>query len=110
MPDTVEEFFEDAAAKIDKTSLRGRRSYLFEVESVGSWLVKVDDGSLTIDAGDGNGTECDCVFTTSEAMFIRIARKQQNPILAYVTGKLKIRGNIAAASTLLGEMKSHGLL
>lgn len=29
MPDTVEEFFVDAAARIDKTSLRGRRNYLF---------------------------------------------------------------------------------
>ncbi len=110
MPDTVEEFFVDAAARIDKTSLRGRRNYLFEVESVGSWLVKVDDGVLTVHESDGQGVECDCVFTTSEATFIRIARKEQNPTLAYLSGKLKIRGNLAAASALLGEMKSHGLL
>jgi putative sterol carrier protein len=110
MSDTVRAFFEDAAAKIDKTSLRGRRAYLFEVESVGTWIVKVDEGTLTVQEGDDDGAHCDCVITTSEGMFIRIAQKEQNPTLAYLTGKLKIRGNMAAASALLGEMKSHGLL
>jgi putative sterol carrier protein len=107
--DTVKAFFEDAAAKIDKTSLRGRRNYLFEVEPAGTWLVSVAEGELTVHDSPG-AVECDCVFSTSEEMFIRIARKEQNPTTAFLTGKLKIRGNMAAATALLGEMKSHGLL
>lgn len=109
MPDTVRDFFEDAAAKIDKTSLRGGRKYLFEVEPAGTWLVMVDEGELTVEESP-EAVDCDCVFTTSEEIFIRIARKEQNPTLAFLSGKLKIRGNMAAATGLLAEMKSHGLL
>lgn len=109
VPETVEEFFEYAAGRLDKSRLRGPRTYVFDVEAVGKWTVKVADGTLTVHAG-GDKNDCDCAFVTSEEIFLRIARKEQNPTLAYMTGKLKVHGNMVAATALLGEMKSFGLL
>lgn len=109
MPETVEEFFEHAAEQLDKSKLRGNRTYVFDVEPVGRWTVNVADGSLTVHPG-GDKNDCDCAFVTSEEVFLRIARKEQNPTLAYMTGKLKVHGNMVAATALLGEMKSFGLL
>ena len=72
-------------------------SYLFDIEGAGKWTVKVDDGTVSVSEG---GEDADAVITTSEATFEKIVSGEQNPTSAYMTGKLKVKGDMGAAMKL----------
>jgi putative sterol carrier protein len=59
--------------------------------------VRVDDGSIEVIEGGG---EADCTISTSEESFLKMVRGEQNPTTAYMTGKLKIKGDMGAAMKL----------
>jgi putative sterol carrier protein len=46
------------------------------------------------------GDDADAVITTSEETFQKIVDGEQNPTSAYMTGKLKIKGDMGAALKL----------
>ena len=48
---------------------------------------------------EGSG-EADCTISTSEENFLKIISGEQNPTTAYMTGKLKIKGDMGAAMKL----------
>ncbi len=94
---SVNEFF-DTLKTVDASKTAGmRNSYLFDIEGAGQWLVKVQDGSIDVNEGGG---EADCTITTSEDNFMKIVRGEQNATTAYMTGKLKIKGDMGAAMKL----------
>ena len=98
MAQSARDFFEGLAARADSTKLAGmNNTYLFEVEGAGMWLVTIEDGVLSVREGDG---EADTRITASEANFERILSGEQNPTSAYMTGKLKIKGDMGAAMKL----------
>ena len=70
---------------------------MFDVEDVGQWTVSVDDGTVTVTEGAG---EADCTISASEETLVKIARGEANPTTAYMTGKLKIQGDMGAALKL----------
>jgi putative sterol carrier protein len=72
-------------------------SYLFDIEGEGQWLVAVSDGKLTVNEGGG---DADATISTSGETFDKIAAGDQNPTTAYMTGKLKIKGDMGAAMKL----------
>ena len=74
-----------------------RNSYLFDIDGAGSWKVDVNDGSVSVTEGGG---EADCVISTSEETFQKIASGEQNPTTAYMTGKIKVKGDMGAAMKL----------
>jgi len=95
--ETVAEFFEGLKT-VDAAKTAGmRNSYLFEIEGAGEWFVAVDDGSVDVREGSG---EADCTLSTSEESFLKMVRGEQNPTTAYMTGKLKIKGDMGAALKL----------
>jgi len=51
------------------------------------------------DWGSG-GEDADAVITTSEETFEKIISGDQNPTSAYMTGKLKVKGDMGAAMKL----------
>ena len=59
--------------------------------------MKVDDGSIDVTEGTG---EADCTIVASEEDFMKIVSGEQNPTAAYMTGKLKIKGDMGAAMKL----------
>jgi putative sterol carrier protein len=94
---TVTEFFERLKT-IDAGKTAGmQNSYNFDIEGAGQWFVKVDDGSIEVTEGNG---EADCTISTSEESFMKIISGEQNPTTAYMTGKLKIKGDMSAAMKL----------
>ena len=98
MPESVKEFFDGLAAGVDPAKTAGMtNSYLFDIEGAGQWVVAVQDGSVTVTEGTG---EADTTITTSEESFMAIVRGEQNPTTAYMTGKLKIKGDMGAAMKL----------
>jgi putative sterol carrier protein len=95
---TAREFFETMAARIDPAKTAGvNNSYLFDIEGAGQWKVDVRDGNLSVTEGSG---DADVTITTSEENFEKIAAGEMNPTSAYMSGKLKIKGDMGAAMKL----------
>ncbi len=98
MGDTVREFFETLESRVDEAKTGGMNSsYLFDVDGAGTWTVDVRDGHVTVTEG---GDSADCEISTSEETFEKIISGDQNPTTAYMTGKLKIKGDMGAAMKL----------
>ena len=98
MSDTVTEFFSGLTARIDPAKTAGmNNAYVFAIEGAGTWTVKVRDGGVTVDEGDTGG---DCTISTSAGTFEQIVKGEKNPTAAYMSGKLKIKGDMGAAMKL----------
>ena len=92
------EFFEGLESRVDDSKLAGvNNSYLFDIEGEGQWLVDVRDGGLSVQQGGG---DADVTISTSAETFEKIRTGDQNPTTAYMTGKLKIKGDMGAAMKL----------
>ncbi len=95
---SVREFFETLPSKADPSKTAGMtNSYVFDIEGVGQWKVDVDDGSISVTPGGG---DADVTISTSEETFEKIVAGEQNPTSAYMTGKLKVKGDMGAALKL----------
>ena len=98
MSEAVNEFFAALPSRVDPEKTAGMtNSYVFDIEGAGTWTVKVADGSVDVHDGDSGG---DCTIATSAETFERIVRGEQNPTAAYMSGKLKIKGDMGAAMKL----------
>jgi putative sterol carrier protein len=98
MADSVEAFFNELPNRADPDKARGmNNSYVFDIDGAGTWTVKVADGAVTVDEGDTGG---DCTISTSAEVFEKIVAGEQNPTTAYMSGKLKIKGDMGAAMKL----------
>lgn len=96
----AKDFFESLPGRADSDKLAGvSNSYFFDIEGEGQWLVDVRDGGLTVTEGAANG-DADVTITTSSEVFADIVAGRQNPTTAYMTGKLKIKGDMGAALKL----------
>ena len=98
MAESTREFFESLPARADTSKLAGmNNSYVFDVEGAGKWFVTVDDGAVSVREGEG---EADCTISANEENFQKILSGEQNATSAYMTGKLKIKGDMGAAMKL----------
>src|SRR5437764_11023803 len=98
MAETVQEFFQNLESRADSSKTAGMtNSYLFDIEGAGRWKVDVDDGKVSVSEGDG---DADAVISASEETFEKIIAGEQNPTSAYMTGKLKIKGDMSAPMKL----------
>jgi putative sterol carrier protein len=98
VPQSTREFFDNLESRVDPAKAAGMNSsYLFDIEDAGRWRVDVENGSarVTEDAEDAA-----CTITTSADTFERIVAGELNPTTAYMTGKLKVAGDMAAALKL----------
>jgi putative sterol carrier protein len=95
---SAREFFETLESRIDPSKTAGmNNSYLFDIEGAGKWKVDVSDGKVNVSEG---GEDADAVITTSEETFDKISSGEQNPTSAYMSGKLKVKGDMGAAMKL----------
>ena len=92
------EFFETLESRVDASKTAGmNNSYVFDIEDAGIWKVDVVDGRIDVTEG---GTDGDVTIRASEETFRAVANGEQNPTTAYMTGKLKIDGDMGAAMKL----------
>jgi putative sterol carrier protein len=98
MAGTVQDFFETLPSRADTTKIADmNNSYGFDIEGAGQWTVKVADGAVTV----GEGLEdTDVTISASQEVFEKIIAGEQNPTSAYMTGKLKLKGDMGAAMKL----------
>jgi putative sterol carrier protein len=92
------DFFASLGSRVDASKIAGmNNSYLFDIEGEGQWLVQVADGAVTVTDGAG---DADATISTTAETFDKIVSGEQNPTTAYMTGKLKIKGDMGAAMKL----------
>ena len=95
---TAREFFEKLPERVDGKEPSGLdASYVFDIDGGGVWTVKVENGSVSVVEGAHGG---DCTISTSEEVFEKIVAGAQNPLTAYMTGKIKVSGDVGAAMKL----------
>jgi putative sterol carrier protein len=95
---TVQEFFDGLPGRVDPAKTAGMsNSYVFDVDGVGQWTVRVADGAVTVEEGAG---DADCTISASEETLQKIVAGEQNATTAYMTGKLKVKGDMGAAMKL----------
>ena len=95
---SVQEFFEGLPERVSADRIEGmNNTYVFDIEGAGAWTVAIADGVIEVTEGAG---DADCTFSASEESFEKIVAGEQNPTTAYMTGKLKIKGDMGAAMKL----------
>jgi putative sterol carrier protein len=98
MAETVQDFFPNLPSRADASKTAGMtNSYVFDIEGAGTWKVDVDNGAVTVAEGGG---DADVTIATSQETFEKIIAGEQNPTSAYMTGKLKVKGDMGAAMKL----------
>jgi putative sterol carrier protein len=89
-PGSARELFEGLENRIDPDRVAGKNvSYRFHVRGAGSWRLELADGKATVSESDA---DADCVVETTEDVLLRIVKGEQSPAVAYMTGKIKVRG------------------
>jgi putative sterol carrier protein len=95
---SVREFFDTLESRVDQSKTAGmNNSYLFDIDGAGKWKVDVQDGSVKVTEGE---QPADVTITASEETFDKIVSGEQNATSAYMTGKLKVKGDMGAAMKL----------
>ncbi len=98
MATSAREFFEGLEGRIDPAKTAGMtNSYVFEIDGAGTWKVDVQDGKVSVTEGGG---DADATISASEETFEQIASGDMNATTAYMTGKLKVKGDMGAAMKL----------
>ncbi len=94
----VTEFFEKLPSRVEPGKTAGmNNSYVFAIDGAGTWTVRVSDSGVTVEDGDTGG---DCTIAASAETFEKVMKGEQNPTAAYMSGKLKIKGDMGAAMKL----------
>ncbi|TML05087.1 MAG: SCP2 sterol-binding domain-containing protein [Actinobacteria bacterium] len=95
---SAKEFFDSLQSRVDPAKTAGmNNSYLFDIEGAGKWKVDVQDGDVSVTE---NAEGADVTISTSEETFEKITSGEQNATSAYMTGKLKVKGDMGAAMKL----------
>jgi putative sterol carrier protein len=98
MSQSVQEFFQNLESRADSSKTAGMtNSFLFDIDGAGKWKVDVDDGKVTVTEGEG---DADATISATAETFQKIVSGEQNPTSAYMTGKLKVKGDMGAAMKL----------
>ena len=98
MAESAREFFGGLESRLDPAKLEGvTATYRFDIQGAGSWKVAVEDGAATVTESND---PADCVISMKEEVFDRLRAGKQNPMTAFMTGKIKIEGDMSVAMAL----------
>ena len=71
--------------------------YRCVIEDVGSWRLVIDDGKYAVSESDESA---DLVLKSTEEVFLRVIRGEQNAVTAMLTGTFKLDGDLTLAPNL----------
>lgn len=95
---SAREFFENLETEIDPAKTKGvKNSYVFDVEGAGQWKVDVNDGTVSVAEGE---TDADVTISITEEDFLKINRGELQPANAFMSGTMKVKGDVGAAMQL----------
>jgi putative sterol carrier protein len=97
--DNARQFFESLEARAaDSSKAAGMNaSYLFDIDGAGKWTVRVENGKISVGEGE---QPADTTISASEDTFVKIVNGDQNATTAFMTGKVKVSGDMGNAMKL----------
>jgi putative sterol carrier protein len=96
--ESAQRFFDDLKANADPSRTADlTASYRFDIAGAGRWRVDVDGGVVTVDQSDG---AVDCTIATDERTLLAVVQGEQSPMGAYMTGKIRVEGDMGLALRL----------
>lgn len=108
MPLTPSEIFEEKIASRLKAAPQRdiNATYQFDIEGEngGQWYIILNDTENKVEKGSLENPNC--VITLSEGDLINLVQGNLNPQLAFMTGKLRVKGDIALALRLGSLLKA----
>ena len=100
----IKDFLESLPSKVNPAAIEGMSSvFHFDIEGAGQYTVSLVEGKLDVAQGL-NGTST-CAVKSSAETLIGLVKKDVNPMMAMMTGKLKISN----PSEILKYAKIFGL-
>jgi putative sterol carrier protein len=86
----VKKFLTDLPTKVNPAAIEGLSSlFHFDIDGAGQYTVALNDGKLDVKEGI-HGDNPSCKVTTSTENFAKLLSGDLNPMMAMMTGKLKI--------------------
>ena len=96
--ESARQFFEGLQGRADSSRAAGlSASYRFDIEGAGTWHVDVENGAVTVTESHD---PADCVIATDEQTFLAVVGNEQSPMGAFMTGKIRVEGDMALALRL----------
>jgi len=104
---TIKEFIDFLPSRVDENAVAGENVlFHFDItgDEGGQHTVKVEDGNLSVHTGLEGAA--DCVVKMKDQHFTQLMNKDLNPMMAVLTGKLKIsnQGLMMSWANKLGLM------
>lgn len=101
MANTIQEFFDALPGKIDPARLTGMNAtfqFVATGDNGGDWFVKIADGAAEI--AQGKAENPTIVLTAAADNWLALMNGNMNGQMAFITGKLKIQGDMTLAMKL----------
>jgi len=101
MAGTPAEFFSGLASSVDKEKIKGMNAtYQWDItgDNGGKWNAKIADGDIEVN--EGEAADPNLTITVSDENWMSIIDGSLNPQMAFMTGKLKIQGDMSLAMKL----------
>lgn len=99
MSATISAFFAGLPARIDPARVAGIDTvFAFDIAGAGSWTVRLAGGAPSVEGG--LAADASCTILAKAEHFEEILSGKRNPMTAFMTGKLKVKGDMAAATQL----------
>ena len=90
-----------------------KATYLWKItkdgKTAGQWFLDLKNGSGSITAGESE-KKPDCTITISDDDLVKIMKGKANPQQLFMSGKLKVGGNILLSAKLGDLLKSQAKL
>lgn len=99
MSDAIISFFATLPSRIDPARVAGIDTvFAFDIAGAGGWTVRLAGGEPRVD--DGIAPDATCTIVAKSQHFEEILDGRRNPMTAFMTGKLKVKGDMSAATQL----------
>ncbi|MHB8060604.1 MAG: SCP2 sterol-binding domain-containing protein [Gaiellaceae bacterium] len=99
MSGELESFIAEIPGRAAGKDLSGLKAdYAFVVEGGKAWTVRINEQEVTV--SDGIAADVDCTISATEETFSRLLDRELGVMSAYLTGKLKLSGDLGAAMQL----------
>ena len=98
MAKTAREFFESLESRLNASGPGDITGvYRFDISGAGSWRVDLANGKAEVTESNEGG---DCVVSMNENVFLRVLSGDQNPMTAFLMGKIRVDGDMGMVMRL----------
>jgi putative sterol carrier protein len=98
MAQTAREFFKSLESRLNASGPGDMTGvYRFDIGGAGSWRVDLANGKAEVTESNEGG---DCVVSMNENVFLRVLSGDQNPMTAFMMGKIKVDGDMGMVMRL----------